>query len=143
MRMNLGLEEVLGIASGFSFSGLIVQLVYVTDENGNKPAAILNDWSLGYVSGFVDASIQASSIPDNSFVAQRLLLRAFSVLFPGVNSQSLYRRLVRLQDAGSREIYAGMTRGGADVSAWLTRSIVPMSWVDYMCAPDVCESAIA
>ncbi len=88
-----------------------------------------DDWSIGYVAGFVDALLQkAGKEPDVEGMVVMTLV--FSNVFGHDEGPSLFGKFMRLQAAGSERALNGMRAGGMDVFRWVNepRELGPMGW---------------
>jgi hypothetical protein len=104
--------QTVEIANGL----LSAQLGFMTDETGRLPVSVTDDFSLGYVSGFLDALMQRAGIEDQvqSFALVSILIIK---LFGEKAGTGLSGRFLNSQHLP--ETQRGLMAGGKDSLAWL------------------------
>jgi hypothetical protein len=95
---------------------LSMQLGFIADEFNRLPVTVTDDFSLGYVTGFLDALMQRAGIEDQteSFVLVSILLIK---LFGEEAGPGLSGRFLNSQHLP--ETQRGLMAGGNDSLAWL------------------------
>src|SRR5450759_908559 len=95
---------------------LSAQLGFMTDEFGKLPACVTDDFSLGYVAGFLDALMQHAGIEDQ--VETFALVSVLTIkLFGERAGPGLSGRFLNSQHLP--ETQRGLRAGGNDALAWL------------------------
>ncbi len=105
-------DRLVAIAQGL----LSVQLGFMTDEFNKLPSATTDDFSLGYVAGFLDAMMQGTGIDDES-TSFALITILMMTLFGEADGASCAGRFLSGQHLS--ETRRGLLAGGEEALAWL------------------------
>jgi hypothetical protein len=103
-----------------------VQLYFITDEFDRLPPAASDNFSLGYVAGFLDAMMQRAGVEDEtvSFAMVSILMMT---LFGKEDGASYAGRFLNGQHLS--ETRRGLMAGGTDALAYLTNpNQLPRGW---------------
>jgi len=134
-RMHEGSKEQKQNEAGFKVvraakGALEVQLNFATGKTGKRSAKAIDDFSRGYVAGFIDAMMQNININDEaeSFAFVTIL---FMELFGQEESVSLASHFIDTQHLPNTR--QGMMAGGTDGLAWLkSAKATPLGWYRYL-----------
>jgi hypothetical protein len=109
---------------------LSFQLGLIADEFGRLPASVTDDFSLGYVVGFLDALMQRAGVQDEG-VSFAMLSILMMKLFGEDTGADLSGRFLNGQHLP--ETQRGLMAGGSDSLAWLNNpdQWPPHGWSDH------------
>jgi hypothetical protein len=110
-------EQKVGFQTVEIARGLLsAQLGFIADETGRIPASATDDFSLGYVTGFLDALMQRAGIEDQA-EGITLIAILMTELFGEKAGADLCGRFLDSQHLP--ETQRGLMAGGNDSLAWL------------------------
>jgi len=121
-------SEILGII----FSGLMMQMVHITNEYGVLPDKAKDNWALGYIGGYADGVLQRKGIGADE-TGSVILETAFITIFGKEQGPISFQKFMDLQQVSDPELFEGMKKGGEEVFTWLSnKDVFPMGWRDYV-----------
>jgi hypothetical protein len=118
-------DEIVDIAERL----LALQLTFIADERERIPASATDNFSIGYVAGFLDAMMQRAGIDDDgeSFAMVAILMMK---LFGEKLGTELCRRFLDSQHLP--ETRRGLLAGGRESLGWLSSAKrTPVEWVQH------------
>ncbi|MGO4869782.1 MAG: hypothetical protein ACLPGW_04105 [Roseiarcus sp.] len=117
--------QTVEIAEGL----LSAQLAFIADESGRLPESTTDDFSLGYVTGFLDALMQRAGIEDEveSFAMVSILTMKLFGETTGANLAGRFLNNQHLPDTKR-----GLMAGGTDALTWLSKpDRLPLAWYEH------------
>ena len=105
-----------------------MQVFLFRDDNGNLPDNMIDNWSIGYVAGVVDALLYSKDIENNSSVGMAAMMMAFDEVF---GSAELFGKFMGLQS--NSETMSAMKTGGDEVMKFIKDSSdTPRGWANHI-----------
>jgi hypothetical protein len=114
---------------------LTVQAVLVgVCKDGDHPTAATDDFSLGYVFGFVDGLLQRAKIDQNDPAAVVASTMVFENVFGIDAGPKYFWRCVQCQGPEHAEMFRGIRTGGEKAFDFMTRDSggYPMGWAYHV-----------
>lgn len=90
-----------------------------------------DNFSLGYVWGFVDCLLQNNGYPPGG-KGFAIITIVFVKVFGVKEGKDLISRAFLLQESQDDSMIRGMTCGGNEAVAWMTKGISPVGWIMYV-----------
>ena len=100
----------------------------------NISGRCFDNFSIGYLAGFVDAALHQLDIGSEARTLEALEIVARHLTRPAAGAAAwLLQDLARLHFAGDDQFMRGLDNGATDARAWLRREIdSPARWADYV-----------
>ena len=113
-------------------AALGVQKALMLDEDTGVPGRALDQWSLGYISGFSDILMRhhGINVETDEFETMRSVIYD---LFGESSGSDTFRQYLALKQTRDTEFFDGTIVGGEEVFVWLAdRNRFPMGWLGYV-----------
>ena len=128
----LGEEDDAGAISSIIIATLAAQKAFVSVDTGELPDKARDNFSIGYVGGYVNAVLRYRRLSDDDSqdtVGQMV----FSAIFGNGDGSRLYKKYQRLKGENDREVVAGISAGESDIETWVKNNLnVPFGWSVYV-----------
>lgn len=125
-------DAEIGAMAGRIARSLRIQSSAFSDVSGLRARRITDNFSLGYIGGYIDAALQSSPLPASE-VIDRVVARVFDRLFARPESSLLLLSFSELRESADAELLSGVSAGAADMHAWLEDpEHVPAGWTEHV-----------
>lgn len=136
IRVSNDLEQIVSKSINALSSTLQMQQMLMTSENGSLPAKSKDEWSIGYVAGYVDAYLQMKgiSLDSNPTTAVFVMENVFISLYGEMEGRNLFQRFIDLQDERNSTNLQGQQTGGTELMDFMGSDgkMTPMKWTGYV-----------
>lgn len=127
-----GHDDDVAAISSIILATLAAQKAFVSVDTGELPDKARDNFSIGYVGGYVDAVLRRKRLQgddEDQFVAEYV----FSGVFGNGDGHRLFERYTQLRDAHDAAVIAGITVGESDIETWVKNNLnVPFGWSVYV-----------
>ena len=121
-------DDDVGAVSTIIVATLQAQKSYVAPPDGACPAKARDNFSIGYVGGYVDAILRRKRVATmrTGYTIGELV---FVQLFGRKDGFLLYEKYLSLQHDSDTDFFAGMAAGETDIEEWFKKKIsAPFGW---------------
>ena len=121
-------DDDVGAVSTIIVATLQAQKASDTPPAGGCPPRARDNFSIGYIGGYVDAILRRKRIATmrTGYTIGELV---FVDVFGSKDGFSMYEKYLSLQHESDTEFFAGMAAGETDIEEWFKKKIsAPFSW---------------
>ena len=125
-------DDDVGAVSSIIVATLAAQKAYVSADTGVLSSKARDNFSIGYVGGYVDAVLRRKRIATmrTGYTIGELV---FVDIFGSADGFSLYEKYQSLQHASDTDVFAGMAAGETDIEEWFKNNLnAPFGWSVYV-----------
>ncbi|ASJ37526.1 hypothetical protein TI24_07855 [Vibrio vulnificus] len=133
---NNAIDEIVSTSINALSSLLQMQQMLMTSENGSLPSKSKDEWSIGYIAGYVDAYLQLKGISFNSTpkIAMYIMASVFISLYGEMEGHNLFNRFLDLQDDRDLTNLQGQKIGGEEMMDFICSDgkKTTLQWTSYV-----------